>query len=621
MEYYNRYINVTQLTEIDTIYDKSLNSKISLKPHQLILLKKCLEREQKYIYDFESSKYESLYTDVGIIGDKVGSGKSYVILSLILQNIEPPVNESISVAYGIGSHFSLKQIQNEYIDKKVNIIVISHLLVKQWCKYVDDFCPDLRYICINNKKALLSLENVVNDNELIICTGFMYKQLRAIFYLNNWRCTRIFFDEIDTTNTPGANYLPSKFVWFVSASYKNIMFPLEKAFQSRINVSHILSNGIQNNSFAKNLFMSTLKNMGHNELRVVDRIIVKNDDTFVDESLGLPEIIKHIIICKNPIEISVLSGLVNNEIISSLNAGDIQSALSHIHTYNLDSETNIIAKVLNDLETNKTNLEIRKNGLESMIYNNESQKEMLVNKSKLDIMKINTKINEISTRIVDNNLCPICYNDVCPKTISKCCNNSFCLSCITQWLNVQNKCPLCKNISNINDFYIVQPYIDIQKSVIYDSTCHFTSIPSSDNFTRNLDKCSNLERILINRKSYSKYVIFSEFEHGFNAMYPNLEKAQVSFSHLKGNQQQCNYIIEKYKTSDLDVLLINSKHYGSGLNLENTTDIVLFHKFTDQIEKQVIGRAQRTGRKDSLNVWYLLNEQEEHNRENNYIEN
>tara|TARA_B110000261_G_C13050737_1_gene344117 strand:+ start:453 stop:767 length:315 start_codon:yes stop_codon:yes gene_type:complete len=104
-------------------------------------------------------------------------------------------------------------------------------------------------------------------------------------------------------------------------------------------------------------------------------------------------------------------------------------------------------------------------------------------------------------------------------------------------------------------------------------------------------------------------------------MYPNLEKAQVSFSHLKGNQQQCNYIIEKYKTSDLDVLLINSKHYGSGLNLENTTDIVLFHKFTDQIEKQVIGRAQRTGRKDSLNVWYLLNEQEEHNRENNYIEN
>jgi SNF2 family DNA or RNA helicase len=93
-------------------------------------------------------------------------------------------------------------------------------------------------------------------------------------------------------------------------------------------------------------------------------------------------------------------------------------------------------------------------------------------------------------------------------------------------------------------------------------------------------------------------------------MYPYLIKSGARFSHLKGNQQHCNSIISKYKGSELDVLLINSKHYGSGLNLENTTDVVLFHKFEDQIEKQVIGRAQRTGRKAPLKVWYFLNELE-----------
>ena len=93
-------------------------------------------------------------------------------------------------------------------------------------------------------------------------------------------------------------------------------------------------------------------------------------------------------------------------------------------------------------------------------------------------------------------------------------------------------------------------------------------------------------------------------------MYPYLNKSGVQYSHLKGNQQQCNSLINRYKNEDLDVLLINSKHYGSGLNLENTTDVVLFHKFEDQIEKQVIGRAQRTGRKLPLTVWYFLNELE-----------
>ena len=133
------------------------------------------------------------------------------------------------------------------------------------------------------------------------------------------------------------------------------------------------------------------------------------------------------------------------------------------------------------------------------------------------------------------------------------------------------------------------------------------SLPS---VLKELDKFNNLERVLNNRKSYSKFLIFSEFDHGFTSMYPYLERTGVSYCHLKGNQQLCNSIVNRYKNEDLDVLLINSKHYGSGLNLENTSDIILFHKFEDQIEKQVIGRAQRTGRKTPLKVWYFLNQLE-----------
>jgi SNF2 family DNA or RNA helicase len=85
---------------------------------------------------------------------------------------------------------------------------------------------------------------------------------------------------------------------------------------------------------------------------------------------------------------------------------------------------------------------------------------------------------------------------------------------------------------------------------------------------------------------------------------------QITHAYLKGNGYQIQSTIEKYKTGNVKVLLVNTQAYGSGLNLENTTDMILFHKFDTEIEKQVIGRAQRFGRKQPLNVHYLLYENE-----------
>ena len=59
--------------------------------------------------------------------------------------------------------------------------------------------------------------------------------------------------------------------------------------------------------------------------------------------------------------------------------------------------------------------------------------------------------------------------------------------------------------------------------------------------------------------------------------------------------------------------MLNSSNYGSGLNLEMTTDIIIYHQLTKNLEIQVIGRAQRPVRNSSLNVYYLLHENEQNN--------
>ena len=105
-------------------------------------------------------------------------------------------------------------------------------------------------------------------------------------------------------------------------------------------------------------------------------------------------------------------------------------------------------------------------------------------------------------------------------------------------------------------------------------------------------------------------MIFSAYENSFTNITPILDKLEIQYDYLKGNGYQINAIIDRYKNGSVKVLLVNTRQYGSGLNLENTTDVILFHKFDTEIEKQVIGRAQRFGRKEPLHVHYLLYENE-----------
>ncbi len=72
------------------------------------------------------------------------------------------------------------------------------------------------------------------------------------------------------------------------------------------------------------------------------------------------------------------------------------------------------------------------------------------------------------------------------------------------------------------------------------------------------------------------------------------------------------------------MIFLNGRFDGSGINLPETTDIILYHKTsTPEIETQVLGRALRLGRSTGdLTVHRLLYENEnsiENNVQANYI--
>ncbi len=53
---------------------------------------------------------------------------------------------------------------------------------------------------------------------------------------------------------------------------------------------------------------------------------------------------------------------------------------------------------------------------------------------------------------------------------------------------------------------------------------------------------------------------------------------------------------------------MNANYIGAGINIEQATDIIFFHKINKNLENQVIGRALRLDRNKNLqlNVYNLL---------------
>ena len=84
----------------------------------------------------------------------------------------------------------------------------------------------------------------------------------------------------------------------------------------------------------------------------------------------------------------------------------------------------------------------------------------------------------------------------------------------------------------------------------------------------------------------------------------------IKCSVLKGSSATVQKRINEFKNGDINVLLMNSDSYCAGMNLQCTTDVIIYHNLSSDIEKQAIGRAQRIGRTSPLNVHYLKHNNE-----------
>lgn len=463
---------------------------------------------------------------------------------------------------------------------------------------------------------------------------------------------RVIFDEIDSIKIPNSAQCYSKRMWGVTSSINNLIYPkgYKKYWKSDYAQKKNIV-GFRNNGFLKKTFI----NNDYLEMDIIyanyfQEIFLKNNDKFVENSFQLVEPLIRFYECLTPRHLSILEDIALPSIIEALNAGNLKGAIEMTNCKKA-SENNItkcilinvdtqIEKIDKDIATkskklNEVTVSIKKyakyvkkltdemsdlkdqltiqsiqlinsdeyddlendlNGNKDILGQFRGQKQNLVQSLKthnINLKNLTNKRNLIKERISNTSEkdCPICFQFVTKPMITPCCKNVFCFECLATSLSYTSSCPFCRAKIKFNDCCL----IDDNKE---DSEAN-VEIPDMP-----IPKLKKLMQLLEEKKD-KRILLFSGFDNTFKTLEREFEKNDFKYEYLKGNTGHIKNIIEQYNENKFNILILNAKFFGSGLNLQMTDDIIIYHRMDKDLEKQIIGRGQRLGRMSRLNIHYL----------------
>ena len=558
----------------------------------------------------------------------------------------------------------LEQINNIVDDDSISRSSIIDNLGLVYNKYKSMFNALENRLCISNSHSLgidevdelknnirsikIDLEKVIDSiNHENMNKKNLIKTVPITYSITGYYFQRVIIDEVDSIKIPNFPYSLAKQTWFVTSSINNILYPFgRKKWCNDTCKYHVISSGIKGTGWVRCALMDMIPNFKYtNNVGVnyysytVNRLhnyrimykLVRNDKEFIKKSIDIPKPKCQYIQCYTPPHLYAIQGAISVQALNALNAGDTSKAIELLGC-NESTEDQLVDHITKKLETKKNeyqkkrsqkqddlvmlqdNLSKLNNGTDNILVNTENSKlsdnytndkdqlKIKIDSTKASIknidknlLDIDNKLNGIHLRLsnISNKKCDICSENIQAPSITPCCKNVFCFECLTTSVSISQACPFCNTKININTI-----------NVIVDK--------KNNSFNNKMDSLPNKIDALINLISdkNKRYIVFSEYEGGISKIESKLIDNNIEFKELKGSSDVISKIINDYREKKVNVLLLNAKHCGAGLNLQSTDDIIIYHRMAKDLENQVIGRAQRIGRNSALNIIYLCYDNE-----------
>ena len=597
--------------------------KIKLKPHQLAALNKALEMEINGTIRYKISNTSKLIslmnmlysnipysvlaqtnnniiqisTNVGILGDMVGYGKTLIALALIsVNNVENiHINNTYSKSFNNHRNYSylnISSVNNLIIPS--NIIFNTTLVIVprgpvyiQWENMIKTH-TSLKVLSIENltfiKKHLPiytqnnrnEIIDFFNSYDLVLIKNTTLKLLYKYYYndnnfniINNWK--RVIIDEAHDIINQLKVHINYNYLWMISGTYEDL---LKKVYNN-------------NNSL---IYTNTAKELMNDEF--INLMLVKNNSTFIKNSFKIPEPIEKFYLCKLSNNINVIKTFISDSILDKINANDITGAIKELGGKN-ETENDIIELVSRELKRDLFNKEAERDYISNLDIPVE-QKTAKLKTINAEIKQQDEKIKNLTERIsyISSKTCSICM-ELIRNPIMIECTHIFCGGCLIKWLKNNNSCPYCR--SNINGT---------------DKLIAIVNENENENITPEiiLSKEETLLKI-IRDKPDGRFLIFSKNENSFEKIKSELYKNNNKYELLKGTTTHMINVLDKFKSGEINIILLNTQYAGSGIDISYATDVIIFHNMGID-KQQAIGRAQRVGRTDELYIHNLCYEHE-----------
>lgn len=547
---------------------------LKLFPHQLVTVHKMESLENERRVKVNDSSY--YMTDFGILGDIPGYGKSMSVISLILRDNMPWDitkfhEEPITTNYNSSVKYVSKIMKRRV---KANLLVVSPTLIEQWKGYFDFVKKDR--LKIKEISQLKDFEQFnPNDWDLVLVSSVRYNAF--IDQIGNFVWKRLIFDEAGSTHITAMRHVCSGFMWLVTATYRQLL-----AVSG--NSQHYLR------CFFKYFTPDILKHF-----------VIKNPIEFVRYSFKMPEVTNIFHVCLNPRVLNVLSSYIDSETQLMLAAGDVRGAISRLGGASTNDSNlfEIVSKRQKEKLTNaKNSLEFWKG--RGPIATKEI--ESWSNRVK-ELEKVIGELEEKYKNALKDD-CTICYSPIEDPILIPCCQNVFCGKCIMKWLETKKTCPMCRSNVPTKDMIYINTG-DIEEKCNGDGKGEKDEKVEEEK--RPKQKQETVRDIIIDGlRNKKRFLIFSMYDESFYIIRRELEEHRINFVEISGSKATRDSKIKKFKEGKVNVVFLNSKFNGAGINLEMATDIILYHEMPPAIREQVIGRALRIGREEDLTVHNLV---------------
>jgi SNF2 family DNA or RNA helicase len=525
-----------------------------------------------------------MYTDFGILSDVVGAGKTLMIVTLIIMNRIPPIHPQVRC---VGN--SVLKLGKDFAHIKTNLLIIPHNIFTQWQTLLDT--TNLKTICINTVKKIEMLKQVETVHDLnaskrerralerlyefgntaciayydvVLITATMLPKFNEIF--NNIKYSRIIIDEITSIKIPIGFKERAIFTWFITAT------PF--ALYSRSNCGYLRKRLPTNFS-------------------LMSMVVVKNNEKFVAESLKLPKVKEMLVMCYTDKIITAVADIVSSEVLEMINANNMHEAIRTMQCSG-GTSTNLLQIISDRHKQSIHNEEMRLKYIENQFID-EKEKEESIGRVLHNLSMLNSKLNLVKERLnkFKEEACPICMQDFEKPVLLECCNSLFCVNCL---LSIQcKKCPLCRHSYDTKDFIIVDDEMESEHKPVKK-----VKLLTKDEQLLNIIVYSGDKTILL----------FTSFNTSNDNISSLLNSHNIPNMCLMGTSIAIKNKIKKFNDKEYKVLLLNSKHVGAGLNIESAGIVVIYNSMDTSFCTQIIGRAQRLGRKQRLSVFFLAFENE-----------